>query len=186
MKEITVVGTGNVAMRSGLELVRLGHKVTCLQEQRDTKALLISQNNNMELTNDKKSTYKNSSIIFLDVEIPILGEDEVDMSEVEEILNDISEFARHDFTLVINSEVPVGTNKWILNQLREKFSGLPIRFDVVTKTDLSHINGKIVIGTHSENSAETIDAIYETYRHKIMHTTPENAEFFNFDLAYAN
>ncbi len=186
MKKITVVGTGNVAMRTGLELVRLGHKVTCQQEQRDTKAVLISRNHNMELTDDKKAAYKNSSIIFLDVEIPILGEDEVDMSEVEKIIDDISEFVRHDFTLVINSEVPVGTNKWILDQLSEKFGDLPIRFDVVSKTDLSHINGKIVIGTHNESSVETVDAIYKSYKHNIVYTTPENAEFHNFDLAYAN
>ncbi|MGP4081144.1 hypothetical protein ACTWQL_14640 [Pseudalkalibacillus sp. R45] len=186
MANILVTGTGNVAMRSGLELVRLGHKVTCLQEQAGAKASLLSRNLNLELTTDNKKAYEDSSIIFIDVDIPILADDHVDMSEVEGILTEITEYVNDDFMLVINSAVPVGTNRWIQDQLREKLSNTSIKFDVVSKTDMDDINGKIVIGARCEKSAETLEALYKPYWHKIMHTTPENAEFFNYDLADAN
>ncbi|MCF6138787.1 hypothetical protein [Pseudalkalibacillus berkeleyi] len=169
MKQITLVGSGEQGLATGNELIDIGYPITWLSDTGNKPS-----QNWMSVTDDKAKAYQNASIIFIDTG-DIYEAGHFNSSKFEMILSEIAEHVRNDFLLVITNDVPVGTNKWALNLLREKFGSLPILFDIVTNPGgLS--DKEVVIGTRCRESEEVLKYLYEPYQDRIVYTSPEEAE----------
>ncbi len=175
MKHITIIGSGERGLETGLKLSELGFQITCLSNRGQQEQDL---DNKLIVTEDKMQAYKNATIIFVDFK------DKYQESlSYEPILDDLAEYVRSDFILVLTNETPIGANKLVLNQLREKFGDLPILFDVVSNPgglyglySNQDCMKEIVVGTRCRQSEEILEYLFKPYKNHIRYTNPERAE----------
>ncbi|WP_349408670.1 hypothetical protein [Pseudalkalibacillus sp. SCS-8] len=182
MKRIAFVGSGKYGYATGKKLSENGFPVTWLTDSKLSHH--ADKHPLFTVTNDKTAAYKEASIIFVDAGDLFEEKGIVNLSEFEEILDEISAYVRHDFILVINNHAPVGTNKWAVNRLREKFGKFPIMFDVVSNPG-GLAEEEIAVGTRCRQSEEILEYLYEPYKENIYHTYPEHAEALEQQLEAA-
>jgi UDPglucose 6-dehydrogenase len=138
--KVIVVGTGYVGLTTGVVLAYLGHKVTCLDLDRE-KILRLQQGeipiyepglselmalatSNLCFTNSYDvADIESCDVIFIAVGTPTLKEGNADLSFVKAAAESIGEHLGQDFTVVVNkSTVPVGSGNWVGSLIREAYS----------------------------------------------------------------
>ncbi|MGH8562066.1 MAG: UDP-glucose 6-dehydrogenase, partial [Nevskiales bacterium] len=127
--QVTIVGTGYVGLTTGLTLAHIGHAVSCVDSNPDKLKLLHAGKspihefgmeqlmallcNRVSFTDDLRGAVGAADVILIAVGTPPKASGEADVSQVESAAATIAEglHAGRQYTLVVKSTVPIGTNR---------------------------------------------------------------------------
>jgi len=178
---ISVIGTGYVGLVTGASLADFGNKVTCVDVDKAKIDLLKSgqipiyepglkelvgksfREGRLFFTTNIDEAIRESEVVFIGVGTPSKENGEADLSNVEAVVESIAKNLDGYKVIVTKSTVPVGTNRWIKQQISER-SGKDT-FDVVSNPeflregravhDVFHPD-RVVIGYESEKAKSII------------------------------
>lgn len=184
-KKITVVGTGYVGLIAAIGFADFGNQVIGVdinKEKIDNLNKGVSpiyeqgiydyldrnlKSKRLRFSCDIGLSMSQSDVIFIGVGTPPKENGEADLSQVETVLEEICKNLNGYKVIVTKSTVPVGTNRWIKDYIKERANS--DNFDVVSNpeflregkavSDFFHPD-RIVIGYETEKSKEIIKDIY--------------------------
>lgn len=187
-QKITVIGTGYVGLVAAVCLADFGNEVigvdidnNKVQKLNSGDAIIYEpgiqeylkrnlRNERLRFTDDIENAIKESQVIFIGVGTPLKDDGNVDMSQIEAVINDISKSISEYKVIVTKSTVPIGTNRWIKQRIIEN-SGF-LNFDIVSNPeflregkaiyDFFHPD-RVVIGYESEKAKEIMREVYRSY-----------------------
>jgi len=183
--KITVIGTGYVGLVSGVGLSDLGNYVTCVDIDKEKISLLNERripiyepglqeylnknvdNGRLFFSTNIDEAIQKSDIVFICVGTPTSYNGEVDLSQVKRVAKIISHNLNNYKVIVTKSTVPVGTNRWLKEYIKNISQNQ--NFDVISNPeflregkavqDFFHPD-RIVVGYDSERAKEIMKEIY--------------------------
>ena len=207
--DISIIGAGYVGLVTSVCLSDAGHKVTCIDKDKDKidsllKGVipifepglesLVKKNikmKNLSFSSDIKSSLKKSNVIFVAVGTPTsLDGQNADLSQIFSCAEEIANTLIDGSTIIIKSTVPVGTCDEV-----EKIISLknPNKvFDVVSNPEFlregSAIHDfenpdRIIAGTSNSKSIELIKKIYKKQiekKYPILFTSKRSSELIKY------
>jgi UDPglucose 6-dehydrogenase len=203
---ISVVGTGYVGLVSGVCFAEVGHHVTCIDI--DTTKIenlkkgispiyepgieeLITNNlskGNLTFTDDISEGLAHAEVILIAVGTPSLSDGRADLSYVQSVAKQIASVISSYTVIVTKSTVPVGTNDWIKDVIKQNLVH-SCEFDVVSNPEFlregSAIHDtfnadRVVIGSDNERSAAIVESVYEPFNIPITHTDIRSSEMIKY------
>ena len=209
MKRIIIIGTGYVGLVSGAGISDFGHRVRCVDIDKQKIDLLnnggipiyepglktlISRNinaNRLTFTVDVEEAIKWAEFIFIAVGTPEGENGDVDISAVIAVAEDIGKNLNNYKVICTKSTVPIGTGKMIqkiidqnnLNKIKYDYCSNPefLREGSAVRDFL--YPDRIVLGTTSDKAFEYLKDVYRSlYINKtpLVHTTVETAEMIKY------
>ena len=209
MKRIIIIGTGYVGLVSGAGISDFGHRVRCVDIDKQKIDLLnnggipiyepglktlISRNinaNRLTFTVDVEEAIKWAEFIFIAVGTPQCENGDVDISAVIAVAEDIGKNLNNYKVICTKSTVPIGTGKMIqkiidqnnLNKIKYDYCSNPefLREGSAVRDFL--YPDRIVLGTTSDKAFEYLKDVYRSlYINKtpLVHTTVETAEMIKY------
>ena len=209
MKRIIIIGTGYVGLVSGAGISDFGHRVRCVDIDKQKIDLLnnggipiyepglktlISRNinaNRLTFTVDVEEAIKWAEIIFIAVGTPQGENGDVDISAVIAVAEDIGKNLNNYKVICTKSTVPIGMGKMIqkiidqnnLNKIKYDYCSNPefLREGSAVRDFL--YPDRIVLGTTSDKAFEYLKDVYRSlYINKtpLVHTTVETAEMIKY------
>ena len=204
--KICVIGAGYVGLITSLAFAKVNNKVICVERDVEkVKALnkgvptiyeegldeLLNEClslNNILFTNDIELGVKACDVIFIAVGTPEKNDGSVDMTQVYQVVEQLSIYINNYKIIVNKSTVPIGTQKEVKNLLSIK--GIASKnFDVVSNPEFLR-EGKalhdffnadrIVIGCDSIKARNIMDELYDPFNSEVIFTTPETAELIKY------
>jgi len=200
--KICVIGTGYVGLVSGTCLAEIGHKVICVDNNKEKveklekgispiyepglDKLIIKNKKRGRLffTSDIKEGVKNSDIIFIAVQTPTKKNGETDLRYVKSVSKEIAEAMNEYKIIVSKSTMPVKTGQKI-KEIISRFCPKNIKFDVVSNPEFlkegSAIRDflypdRIVVGVENEKAKKIMKKLYKIIKAPIIFTNIESAE----------
>lgn len=200
--KICVIGIGYVGLVSGTCLAEIGHKVICVDNNKEKveklkkgispiyepglDKLIIKNKKRGRLffTSNIKEGVRNSDIIFIAVHTPTKKNGETDLRYVESVSKEIAEAMNEYKIIVSKSTMPVKTGQKI-KKIVSRFCPEDIKFDVVSNPEFlkegSAIRDflypdRIVVGVESEKAKRVMKKLYKTIKAPIIFTNIESAE----------
>ncbi|MDC7126131.1 MAG: UDP-glucose/GDP-mannose dehydrogenase family protein [Spirochaetales bacterium] len=186
-QKICVVGTGYVGLIASVGLADFGNTVTGVDLNEDKINKLkegISpiyepgvedylrrnlDSGRLKFTTGIDYAIKDSTVVFIAVGTPENDNGEANLSYVESVVNSIADNLNDYKVIVTKSTVPVGTNRWIYELLKEKTGHE--NFDVVSNPeflregratqDFFHPD-RTVLGCESEKAKEIMFNVYRS------------------------
>ena len=147
-RKIAIIGTGYVGLITGACFAYLGHKVICVDKDKDKvsrllkgevpiyepgiEELLEKYNENIEYTNDIKKAINESEVIFIAVGTPSRKDGSIDMEYFEKAIEEIAKNMDNYRVIVNKSTVPVGTGDWAKEEIKKHYKG---NFSVVSNPE---------------------------------------------------
>jgi UDPglucose 6-dehydrogenase len=208
-EKICMVGTGYVGLVTGIGLAHLGHKVTCIDIDKDK----IEKLNHLEipiyepglkelaepLMKQKKITFstdcinsmRNADILYIAVGTPMSDSGKADLTALEATLNDISRSLNNKKIICIKSTVPVGTCSYAKSKLIEKGAD-PLSFDIVSNPEFLREGSsvedflkadRIILGCEDKNAGNRIKNLYKKLLNngtKCLITNLESSELIKY------
>ncbi len=185
MHKITVVGTGYVGLIASIGLADFGNMVTGVDLDQEKIEMLSSgvspiyesgiddylkrniESGRLKFTTDIASAIKGADVVFIAVGTPESEDGSPDLSYVESVVKSIGQNMEGYTVVVTKSTVPIGTNRWIKEQLKTINGNAD--FDVVSNpeflregkavNDFFHPD-RIVVGCETERAREVMSSIY--------------------------
>ena len=204
MKKITVVGTGYVGLVTGACLADIGHRVICVDIDKNKienlKKGIIPiyepglteivkknfENGNLEFTTDTGAAVKKSEVVFIAVGTPSLPDGSVNLDYVKKAAEDIARAMNGYKVIVDKSTVPVGTGDVVGRTVAKYYSG---NFQVVSNPEFlkegDAVNDfmnpdRIVIGSDDKKAEEIMLSLYEKLGGERVLTTVKNSELIKY------
>jgi UDPglucose 6-dehydrogenase len=200
--EIGMIGTGYVGLTTGACFAEIGHKVICVDNDKE-KIKTLTQGKipiyepkleDMVINNVKQKrlsfsseigdAVKNSKVLFIAVGTPPKETGEPDLSYVENVAKDIGA-NMNDYRLIVEkSTVPVQTGKWVKTTI-ERYNPRKIPFDVASNPEFLREGSavddflkpdRVVVGVETKKAEELMREIYSPLKAKILFTDIESAE----------
>ncbi|MFH1782426.1 MAG: UDP-glucose/GDP-mannose dehydrogenase family protein [Candidatus Omnitrophota bacterium] len=199
---ICIIGAGYVGLVTGACFAELGHKVICVDSNREKidslkkgkipfyeKGLDSLVRNNMASKNLIFSTsieegVKRSMIIFVCVGTPSHLSGEADLSYIKAVTKEVARCMTSYRLVVQKSTVPVETNRWVKKSIKANLRK-KIKFDVASNPEFlkegSAVNDfmnpdRIVLGVDSEKAKKLLLELYEDVKGEKVVTDIESAE----------
>jgi len=186
--EICIVGTGYVGLVTGTCLAEIGHRVVCVDDDREKIDRLqagqlpiyepgledlVSRNSEsgrLAFTAHLAEGIAAATTVFICVGTPPLEDGDADLSAVERVARRIGELAS-SYTLVVEkSTVPVQTGQWIEKTLKVYGNWAEAEFDIASNPeflregsaieDFLHPD-RIVVGVESPRAERLLREIYD-------------------------
>jgi len=201
-EKIAVIGTGYVGLVTGACLAGIGHKVICIDNDKDKIAMLKQgripiyepglsalvlknvKQGRLFFSDDIAEGVKASRIIFIAVGTPPRTKGEADLSAVEIVAEKIAASMNSYKLIVQKSTVPIATGRWVESTI-SMFNKRHAKFDIVSNPeflregtaikDFMHPD-RIVIGVESKRAKEIMAGIYKPIKAKIIFTDIKSAE----------
>lgn len=188
---ICVCGIGYVGLVTALCLSKHGHKVVCFDKDNEKINLLSAgepviyeagikellnqaiESSTIKFTNNKEMAIIESSTIFICVGTPTVN-GEADLSNISELIDDISEYSESDKMIIIKSTVPVGTCKYFQSLIQNKVKN-KIKLTIVSNPEFlregNAINDflypeRVVIGSEDFSASKEVEKLYKKIIHK--------------------
>ncbi|PJA46353.1 UDP-glucose 6-dehydrogenase [Candidatus Uhrbacteria bacterium CG_4_9_14_3_um_filter_50_9] len=209
---LVIIGTGYVGLTTGVGYATLGHKVACVDvderkiaeldhgsvpfyEPGVQAALTDAQEaGRIMFTTDLASVMSEAEVIMIAVGTPSTSTGEADLSYVEAAAKQIGTLLKHEAVVVMKSTVPVGTNRRIIQVIREamKEAGqaeLTSLINIVSVPEFLREGSalddflqpdRIVIGAEDKIAAQTIDRLHGNIRAPRVMTGLESAELIKY------
>lgn len=184
---ITIIGTGYVGLASGVSFAEVGHRVVCVDNDREKVAKMqqgqapmyepqldsyFTRNikaNRLRFTTSLEEGIQHAEVIFLALPTPEDADGSADMSYVMSVAGEIGKQLTRYTVIVNKSTVPVGTAEKVRALIAQHTSAA---FDVVSNPeflregfaihDFMHPE-RVVIGTSSEQAAGIMKKLYEPF-----------------------
>lgn len=205
---ITIIGTGYVGLVTGACFAEIGHNVTCfdtdkrkISNLRKGKVIfyeeglegIVSKNlssQNLHFTSSFKSALKNN-IIFICVDTPDDGSGKANLSNLYNVVDNLSSNLSHDSIIIFKSTVPLGTNNIMQERIREATNN-KLKIDVISNPEFlregSAVNDfmqpdRIVIGGDDYEACNKLANLYKPLcrkANKIFFTSTQSAELIKY------
>ena len=184
---ITIIGTGYVGLASGVCFAEVGHRVVCVDNDREKVAKMQQgqtpmyepqldsyftrniQANRLRFTTSLEEGIQHAEVIFLALPTPEDADGSADLSYVMSVAGEIGKQLTRYTVIVNKSTVPVGTAEKVRALIAQHTSAA---FDVVSNPeflregfaihDFMHPE-RVVIGTSSEQAAGIMKKLYEPF-----------------------
>lgn len=206
MRNIAVIGTGYVGLVTGVCLAEIGHRVTCIDIDKEKIDRLksgdpvIFENNLTELLmknidNGRLSFTTNyckglidKEVVYITVGTPQNNDGTINLTYIKEVAKQIAKFLKNDCIIVTKSTVPVGTNEFLLHFIKEHITG-EISLDIVSNPEFLREGSaiedtfhgeRIVIGSNSERAANVLEEINQPFQLPILKTDIRSAEMIKY------
>ncbi|MFT9495341.1 UDP-glucose dehydrogenase family protein [Anaerosolibacter sp.] len=203
---LCVIGTGYVGLVSGVCFAELGNKVICVDIEEEKIRNLNNgimpiyesdledicnrnrQEGRIEFTTSLEHGVKNSEIIFIAVGTPSLPNGQADLSAVEAVATDIAKYMNGYKIIVNKSTVPVGTQKWVTQIIKDN-QRQKHDFDVVSNPEFlregtavydTMNTDRVVIGSVSHKASKIMTELHEPFNAPVIITDPESAEMIKY------
>ncbi len=183
-RKITIIGTGYVGLTVGVCLAYLGHRVTCVDNDKEKitklnkgeslifepgiRDISMEYKENIEYTTDIMEAVKKSEIIFIAVGTPSKEDGSINMNYFESAIREVAKNMKEYRVIVDKSTVPVGTGDWVKKEIRRFYKG---EFSVVSNPEfLSEGSAvkdflepdRIIIGTEDCRAKDVMLDIYSS------------------------
>lgn len=203
---ICVIGAGYVGLVTALGFAKLGNKVICVdiniskinslsrgipniyEEGLEEILKECLEQKNIVFSENILDGIQKSKIVIIAVGTPEKYNWDIDLSQIYEVIDQISKGINEYKVIIVKSTVPVGTNKEIKRILLEK--GIPEEYiEIVSNPEFlregtaiyDFFNGdRIVIGYNSEKAKKIMMELYKDFKSKIIFTSPETAELIKY------
>lgn len=185
--KVCMIGTGYVGLVSGTCFAEIGHDVICVDnDEKKVEILnkgglpiyepglkeLIAKNvkaGRLRFTTSIREGVENSLFLFIAVGTPPKEDGEPDLSQIEQVAEEIGD-AMNEYKIIIEkSTVPVQTGKWVRTVI-ERFSRKIKDFDVASNpeflregsaiSDFLHPD-RVVLGVESERAKDKLLELYK-------------------------
>jgi UDPglucose 6-dehydrogenase len=205
MSKIAIIGTGYVGLTAGVCFASLGHKVFCVDKNKEKirrlekgespifepgiGGLLKKYKKNICFTDNLKNAVWQNDVIFIAVETPTKKDGRFDFRFLKKAINDMKKALRDrkDYkTIVIKSTVPVGTTEWVKEEIKKVYDD---NFSIVSNPEFlregSAINDflnpdRVVIGVDDKKAKKIMMAIYSKIKAPKVITEIKNAELIKY------
>lgn len=204
-----MIGTGYVGLTTGLGYAALGHRVVCVDKDTDKIAKLdfgqapfyepgleeilktLQENGQIIFTTDLSSVIESANVLMITVQTSPKTDGRADLSHVEAVAEEIGDLLNHEALVVLKSTVPVGTNRRVLQIIRDRLS----QKGKVDLAELIHIASvpeflregsaisdflspdRVVIGADDEVVFRTVEEMHRGIKSVFLRTRIESAEF---------
>ncbi|NYE09042.1 UDPglucose 6-dehydrogenase [Bacillus niacini] len=203
---ITVAGAGNVGLVTAVCFAEAGHRVTCLDTQKEKIEMLekghspffepgleplLEKNlasGRLRFSTNPKEAYRGAEIIFIAVGTPEKKDGSVDLSYIYIASYHIAENIENDVIVCTKSTVPVGTNE-IIKQIFQNRKPHHLKVDVVSNPEFLregsaimdfYLADRIVIGADNPEAASIIEQLYLPLKIPIVVTDIRSAEMIKY------
>ena len=131
---------------------------------------LIKENirkNNLRFTSDLKEAIKDSDFVFLTIDTPVDENDDVDLSSVFSSIDDMIGFLKEDTTIIIQSQVPVGTCNELVNRIKQNTKSkfnlayCPENLRLGKAIELFQNPDRIIIGADSQETLDKVSVFFD-------------------------
>ena len=199
---ICIVGVGYVGLVTGACFADLGHKVTCVDNNKKKIETLkklkmpfyeeglrdmVKRNmkaGRLSFVESIKEGVKKSLVIFICVGTPSRQNGEADLSYVENVATEIAKAMPSYRLIVEKSTVPVETGKWVEHTIKLN-ARKKVKFDVASNPEFlregtaieDFLNpDRIVIGVNSKKAKDLLTELYKNLNTEIVVTDIASAE----------
>ena len=206
---IAVIGTGYVGLVTGACFADFGMRVTCVDKDEGKIGsinsgklpiyepgldALVAKNvreGRLRFSTDVRGTVEQSLVVFLAVGTPPSGDGSADLSQIDEVAQEIAKSLNGYKVIVTKSTVPVGAASRIQKIIGEN-RATPSRFSVAANPEFlregAAINDfmrpdRVVIGCRDEEAVAILKDIYRPLyliETPFVITTPESAEMIKY------
>ena len=197
MANICVIGTGYVGLSCGACLNSIGHDVVCIDIDTAKIELLNSGRipimeagleeivqrglaaGSLNFTTNLNQGVESADFIFLCLATPQSIDGSADLSILMSVVDSISHLVKSGSILITKSTVPIGSSSEIERVLNRADVSVTSNPEFVREGSAVHDflhPDRIVIGSHSEEIACRVAAIYEALDAPILMTDPASAE----------
>lgn len=121
----------------------------------------------LQFTTNVEDTIRNSSYVLLTIDTPVDDKDRVDLTSVYDAINDIAKFAEDNITIIVQSQVPVGTCDDFIKIIRGKRPELkfglgycPENLRLGKAIEIFEKPDRIIIGANDEDTTNKIEAFF--------------------------
>lgn len=207
--KIAVAGTGYVGLVAGVAFSEIGHKVTCVDVNKDKvekmragtcpiyepqlQELMNKNKANLEYTIDYKNAYNQADVIFIGVGTPEQPDGSANLTYVYKVCEQVVESIKSDKIVVIKSTVPVGTNDKIAFYFEQNLKS-KCKVAVVSNPEFlaqgSAVHDtlyapRIVVGVEDDWAEKILDELYEPltrepYNQKLLKMNRCSAEMTKY------
>jgi len=204
MKKITVVGTGYVGLVTGACLADIGHRVICVDIDKNKienlKKRIIPiyepglgeivkknfDSGNLEFTTDTDLAVKNSEVVFIAVGTPTAPDGSVNLDYVKKVAESIGK-AMNGYRVIVNkSTVPIGTGDMVSRIISTYYKG---EFEVVSNPEFLREGSavddfmnpdRIVIGNGENKAKDIMIELYSPLPGERVLTNVKTAEMIKY------
>jgi len=201
-KNIAIIGTGYVGLTTGICLASLGHKVICVDKDKnkiqklkkgiipifepDLGNLLEKYKKNIEFTENLNKAIKNSEVIFITVGTPANKNGSINLVYFKKAIKEIAVLLNNYKVIVNKSTVPIGTGTWTKQSIKKHYKG---NFSVVSNPEFLREGSaikdflepdRIVVGLDNKKAEKIMLDIYSLIKVPLIITDIKSAELIKY------
>ena len=201
-EKIAVIGTGYVGLVTGACLADIGHRVICIDKDKNKIEMLKQgkipiyepglpaivlknvKKGRLFFSDDIAEGVKSSKVIFIAVGTPPRAKGEADLSAVESVVEEIARNMNSYKLIVQKSTVPIATGDWVESTI-SMFKRRHAKFDIASNPEFLREGtaikdfmrpDRIVIGAESKRAKQIMADIYKPIKAEIIFTDIKSAE----------
>ncbi len=200
--KLTIIGSGYVGLTTGACFADVGHQVLCVDNDANkVKSLLegripiyepglepvVRKNvaaKRLKFTTSIEEGVEHGEVLFIAVPTPPQPDGSVDLSFVEKVAREISQYLDSYRVIVDKSTVPVKTGERVAQTIR-RYAKPGVEFDVVSNPEFLREGSavedlmkpdRIVIGGNSDRALAIMQKVYEPFVAPVLVTDINSAE----------
>ena len=205
--KIAMIGTGYVGLVTGTCFAESGNDVVCVDIDQTKidglrggkipiyepglKELVLrnSENGQLTFTTQLGEAVSSSRVIYLAVGTPPAADGSADLTALKSVVDSIADHLTDDAIIVTKSTVPVGTNQWIFERLKEK---LGREVDVASNPEFLKEGAaiddfmtpdRVVVGVRRQGVADVLHELYRPFLRTdkpFLQMSPQSAELTKY------
>ncbi|EJV57861.1 nucleotide sugar dehydrogenase [Bacillus wiedmannii] len=203
---VTVVGTGYVGLVTGVCLSEINHQVICIDTDEEKIRKMQSgvspiyepgldelmqkniEKGTLHFTSNHQQGFENAEVIFIAVGTPQLPDGSANLQYVETVAKSIAKYVQQDVIVVTKSTVPVGTNDFVKKTILENLEK-DVKIRVASNPEFlregsaiqdTFQGDRIVIGTEDEETANTLEEMYQAFGLPVFKTDIYSSEMIKY------
>lgn len=200
--KLTIIGSGYVGLTSGACFAEVGHHVVCVDnDPQKVETLLAGQipiyepgleemvkknvaARRLRFTTSTEEGVNHGEVLFIAVPTPPQPDGSVDLSFIEKVAREISQYLDSYRVIVDKSTVPVKTGERVSQTIR-RYAKPGVEFDVVSNPEFLREGSavidlmkpdRIVIGGNSDRALALMQKVYEPFVAPVLVTDINSAE----------
>jgi len=126
------------------------------------------ENKRLQFTTDIKEAVIDADYVFLTIDTPVDEQDIVDLTSIYEIIQEIAKFIVDNVTIIVQSQVPIGTCDELIKIIKQKrpdtkfgLAYCPENLRLGKAIDTFEHPDRIIIGSDNEQTTEKIKSFFE-------------------------
>jgi UDPglucose 6-dehydrogenase len=202
LMKLTIIGSGYVGLTTGACFAEVGHHVLCVDnDPKKVETLLAGQipiyepgleamvkknvaAKRLRFTTSSEEGVDHGEVLFIAVPTPPQPDGSVDLSFIEKVAREISQFLGSYRVIVDKSTVPVKTGDRVAQTIR-RYAKPGVEFDVVSNPEFLREGSavadlmkpdRIVIGGNSDRALALMQKVYEPFVSPVLVTDINSAE----------